>query len=77
MTNRAPELAQVSPCGSPRRCSRAIITHDNPNCFGPRTAAAGFVGTTWPVTSQLNIMRIAASCCLTDGAETSNWSSSM
>jgi hypothetical protein len=40
-------------------------------CFGPRTAAAGLVGTTWPVTSQLNSMRIAASCCLTDGVEIS------
>ena len=23
-------------------------------CFGPRTAAAGFIGTTWPMTSQSN-----------------------
>ncbi len=37
-------------------------------CFGPRTAAAGFIGTTCPVISQSNIMRTAASCCLTPGA---------
>src|SRR5665213_2258941 len=37
-------------------------------CFGPRTAAAGLFGTTWPITSQSNSMRIAASCCLTDVA---------
>jgi hypothetical protein len=36
--------------------------------FGPRTAAAGFIGTTWPVTSQSNSMRTAASRCLTPGA---------
>ena len=29
-------------------------------CFGPRTAAAGLVGTIWPVISQLNIIRTAA-----------------
>ena len=38
-------------------------------CFGPRTAAAGLVGTTWPVISQSNSIRTAASCCLTPGAE--------
>ena len=37
-------------------------------CFGPRTAAAGFAGTTWPVISQSNSMRTAASCCFTPGA---------
>ena len=37
-------------------------------CFGPRTAAAGFIGTTWPVISQSNSMRTAASCCFTPGA---------
>ena len=40
-------------------------------CFGPRTAAAGFIGTTWPITSQSNSMRTAASCCFTLGAECS------
>src|ERR1019366_2210163 len=29
-------------------------------CFGPRTAWAGLVATTWPVTSQSNSMRMAA-----------------
>ena len=38
-------------------------------CFGPRTAAAGLVGTTWPVISQSNSIRTAASCCFTPGAE--------
>jgi hypothetical protein len=32
---------------------------------GPRTAPAGFTGTTWPVTSQSNRCRSAASRCLT------------
>jgi hypothetical protein len=36
-------------------------------CFGPRTAWAGLVATAWPVTSQLNSMRMAARCCLTVG----------
>jgi hypothetical protein len=36
-------------------------------CFGPRTACAGFVGMTWPVTSRSNGMRMAARCCLTLG----------
>ena len=40
-------------------------------CFGPRTAAAGLCGTTWPTTSQSNSIRIAASCCFTVGAERS------
>jgi hypothetical protein len=29
-------------------------------CLGPRTAAAGFIGTIWPVMSQSNSMRTAA-----------------
>ncbi len=29
----------------------------------------GFIGTIWPVMSQLNIIRTAASCCFTSGAE--------
>jgi hypothetical protein len=37
--------------------------------FGPRTAAAGFIGTTWPITSQSSSMRTAAAgCCFTPGA---------
>jgi hypothetical protein len=36
-------------------------------CLGPRTAWAGLVATTWPVTSQSNSMRMAARCCLTVG----------
>jgi hypothetical protein len=35
---------------------------------GSRTDAAGLTGTTWPVTSQSNRWRIAASFCLTLGA---------
>ena len=38
---------------------------------GPRTDAAGLTGTTWPVTSQSNRWRIAASRCLTLGAASS------
>jgi hypothetical protein len=37
-------------------------------CVGPRTAVAGLVGTTWPVMSQSNSIRTAASCCFTPGA---------
>ena len=40
-------------------------------CRGPRTDAAGLTGTTWPVTSQSNRWRIAASRCLTVGAASS------
>src|ERR1019366_10102707 len=35
--------------------------------FGPRTELAGFVGMTWPVTSQSKSIRIAAKCCFTVG----------
>ena len=45
-------------------------------CFGPRTAEAGFAGTTWPVMSQSNSMRTAASFCLTPD-EWFFWSVSM
>jgi hypothetical protein len=45
--------------------------------FGPRTAEAGFTGTTWPVMSQSNSMRTAASCCFTPGAEWVCWSVSI
>src|ERR1700733_11613190 len=37
-------------------------------CLGPRTAEAGLLGATWPVISQSNSIRIAASCCFTPGA---------
>jgi hypothetical protein len=37
--------------------------------FGPRTDEAGFAGITWPVISQSNNMRTAASCCFTPGGE--------
>ncbi len=33
--------------------------------------AAGFTGTTWPVTSQWNRWRMEASCCFTVGAASS------
>src|SRR5438067_13618995 len=39
--------------------------------LGPRTECAGLTGTTWPVTSQSNRWRIAASRCLTLGAASS------
>src|ERR1022692_117879 len=38
---------------------------------GPRTECAGFTGITWPVTSQSKSIRIAASCSLTLGRESS------
>jgi hypothetical protein len=37
--------------------------------LGPRTAEAGLDGATWPTISQSNIIRTAASCCFTSGAE--------
>jgi hypothetical protein len=37
-------------------------------CEGPRTEPAGFTGTTWPVTSQSNSWRSAASRALAVGA---------
>jgi hypothetical protein len=37
-------------------------------CDGPRTDAAGFTGTTWPVTSRSQGCRTAARRCLTVGA---------
>jgi len=40
-------------------------------CTGQRTEAAGLTGTTWPVTSQSNRWRTAASRCFTVGAERS------
>ena len=53
-----------------RRHSSASSTGVLPvfkTCFGPRTAEAGFIDTTWPMTSQSNSMRTAASCCFTPG----------
>jgi len=37
-------------------------------CLGPRTLEAGFMGMTWPTTSQSKSIRIAAKCCFTEGA---------
>ena len=37
--------------------------------ISPRTAEAGLIGITWPMISQSNSMRIAASRCFTPGAE--------
>jgi hypothetical protein len=44
------------------------VCPDVTTCRGPRTDLAGLTGTTWPVTSQSNGWRIAASRCLTLGA---------
>jgi hypothetical protein len=43
-------------------------------CVGPRTAEAGLDGATWPMISQSNSIRTAASCCFTPGAEWVCWS---
>lgn len=37
--------------------------------LGPRTELAGFIGRTWPTTSQSKSIRTAARCCLTVGEE--------
>ena len=47
------------------------VCPDVTTCRGPRTDAAGLTDTTWPVTSQSNRWRIAASRCLTLGAASS------
>src|SRR6516162_9900874 len=47
------------------------VCPDVTTCPGPRTEPAGLTGTTWPVTSQSNRWRIAASRCLTLGAASS------
>ncbi len=49
--------------------STAVLPERNPG-RGPPTEAAGFTGTTWPLTGQSNRCRRLASCCLTVGAET-------
>src|SRR5271169_4506882 len=51
--------------------SRTGVCPDVTTCRGPRTDPAGLTGTTWPVTSQSNRWRIAASRCLTLGAASS------
>jgi hypothetical protein len=71
--------AQVRPIGevvsiasSSARASPAANTGVLPfltECFGPRTTLAGFVGITWPTTSQSNKPRRAANRCLIDGAD--------
>ena len=52
-----------------RACSASstVVLPVFTTCFGPRTECAGFVATTWPVTSQSNSMRMAARCCFTVG----------
>src|SRR5215469_12934902 len=47
------------------------VCPDVTTCRGPRTEPAGLTDTTWPVTSQSNRWRIAASLCLTLGAASS------
>ena len=46
-------------------------------CLGALTEAAGLTGRTWPVTSQSKSIRMAARCCLTEGAASRALSSSM
>jgi hypothetical protein len=46
-------------------------------CRGPRTVCAGLIGTTWPLTSQSNRCRNAASRCLTLGAASSRVAASI
>jgi hypothetical protein len=57
-----------------RRVSTGVLPFLT-ECFGPRTAGAGFTSITWPTTNQSNDMRGAARCCLTVGLE-SSWMSS-
>lgn len=48
------------------RASSAVSTGVFPRFttyFGPRTELAGFILTTWPITSQSKSIRMAARCC--------------
>ena len=72
--SRRPTTVDVSMLSSSARASDGSSTGVCPDvttCRGPRTDAAGLTGTTWPVTSQSNRWRIAASRCLTLGAASS------
>jgi hypothetical protein len=55
-----------------RTCVLPFLT----TCFGPFTDEAGFIRMTWPVTIQSISIRMAARCCLTDGAASRPWSCS-
>jgi hypothetical protein len=64
-------LVLVSMASSSALASSAASTGVLPfftECLGPRTELAGLVGITWPITSQSNSIRSAASRCFTDGA---------
>ena len=54
------------------RASAAVRTGVLPfltECFGPRTALAGFTGRIWPTTSQSKSIRLPARWSLTEGAD--------
>lgn len=68
--SRSPADVVASMLSSNRRASagsRAELLPERTTWRGPRTEAAGFAGTTWPLTSQSNRYPTAASRCLTLG----------
>lgn len=72
--SRKPTTELVSMESSRARASSVLSTGVLPfftTYLGPRTAWAGFVSRTWPVTSQSKSIRKAARCCFTVGAEKS------
>ncbi len=78
--SRRPDGVDTSMLSSSARASVGSSTGVCPDvttCRGPRTDAAGLTGTTWPVTSQSNRWRIAASRCLTVGAASSRVAASI
>jgi hypothetical protein len=78
--SRRPAGLDVSMLSSSARASAGSSTGVCPVVtmwLGPRTACAGLTGTTWPVTSQSNKRRIAASRCLTLGAASSRVAASI
>lgn len=57
-----------SSCRASAASSTGVFPLSAP-CRGPRTAAAGLVGMIWPLTSQSNRCRSAASLSLAVGVE--------
>ena len=68
--SRSPACVETSMLSISARASAGSSTGICPEimtCRGPRTVCAGLAGMTWPLTSQSNRWRSAASRCLTEG----------
>jgi hypothetical protein len=78
--SRKPAWVATSMLSSSARASEGSSTGVCPDvttCRGPRTVCVGLTGTTWPLTSQSNKCRSAASRCLTEGAASSRVAASI